>query len=119
MAAFGITSYDFIAGGTGSGDVNHAYTISLTEGLTNAGLQLDSTLIQQYRNYIAIESTKLPPAEFGKPVQRIAEMPVSDTVIQQQAAEQDIAIITLGRISGEFADRSLKTTSIFPIPNMN
>lgn len=108
VAAFGITSYDFIAGGTGSGDVNRAYTISLTEGLTNAGLQLDSTLIQQYRNYIAIESTKLPPAEFGKPVQRIAEMPVSDTVIQQQAAEQDIAIITLGRISGEFADRSLK-----------
>lgn len=108
VAAFGITSYDFIAGGTGSGDVNRAYTISLTEGLSNAGLQLDSTLMQQYTTYIDTESAKLPPAEFGKPAQRIAEMPLSADVIQQQATEQDIAIITLGRISGEFADRSLK-----------
>lgn len=108
VAAFGITSYDFIAGGTGSGDVNRAYTISLTEGLANAGLQLDSTMLQMYSSYIADESAKLPPAEFGKPAQRIAEMPVSDAIIQQQAANQDIAIITLGRISGEFADRSLK-----------
>lgn len=108
VAAFGITSYDFIAGGTGSGDVNRAYTVSLTEGLINAGLQPDSALMQKYETYIANESAKLPPAEFGKPVQRIAEMPLSMDVIQQQAAEQDIAIVTLGRISGEFADRALK-----------
>lgn len=52
VAVFGRTAYDFIAGGTGSGDVNHAYVISLTEGLKNAGLKIDKTVQKAYEKYI-------------------------------------------------------------------
>jgi beta-glucosidase len=39
VSVFGVTSYDFITGGTGSGSVNNKHTVSLLEGLNNAGLK--------------------------------------------------------------------------------
>lgn len=107
IALFGVSSYDFIAGGTGSGDVNRAYTVSLAEGLKQAGFRLDEDLAELYGAYISKETEALPDRQFDDPVQRIAEMELSDTLIQNQASSQDMAVITIGRISGEFYDRNL------------
>ncbi len=108
VAAFGLTSYQFISGGTGSGDVNEAYTVSLVEGLANAGISITEDLAERYQNYIAAETEKLPPKKvFWELSPPIPEMPLTDAQIAEQAASVDVGLITIGRNSGEFQDRPL------------
>jgi beta-glucosidase len=107
IALFGCTSYDFIAGGTGSGNVNRAYTVSLLDGLKNAGYTVDDNLKTAYGQYLATEKERIASykREWYMPEIRPTEMPLSSQTIQKQAAEADIALITLGRTSGEGYDR--------------
>nr|AGS53088.1 beta-glucosidase [uncultured bacterium contig00036] len=112
VAAFGITSYDFISGGTGSGDVNKAYNVSLREGLTNAGYQINAELAALYEDYIKAEKEKVKtdagnPFAMFMPAVRPAEMLPSASVLKKTAEETDVAILTLGRTSGEFMDRKI------------
>lgn len=113
VAAYGVSSYDFISGGTGSGDVNEAYTVSLVAGLRNAGYRLNSQLKEAYETYIAGENEKNKPdpnnplAAFMPKVRPGEFVPASAT-LAQHAKESDVALITIGRTSGEFADRTLE-----------
>jgi beta-glucosidase len=112
IAVFGNTSYDIIAGGTGSGDVNKAYTISLLQGLTNAGFSVDIDLKNVYADYLATQK-KLHPKksffeEFRNPTPPISEFYVNNDLIAKQADEADVAIFTLGRNAGEGRDRKIE-----------
>ena len=112
IAAFGITSYDFISGGTGSGDVNEEYTVSLVEGLSKAGYKLDKELTASYTAYVSAEKAKQPKKnffeEFMNPTPRINEMTIDDAELSAKAASDDIALITIGRNAGEGSDRKLE-----------
>lgn len=107
IALFGISSYDFISGGKGSGDVNSAYTVSLADGLLNAGISIDSTLHNTYLSYIKEETVKLPPTTMEHPISRVSEMVVPASTINGLASTQDAAIITIGRLSSEGIDRNV------------
>lgn len=107
IAVFGNTSYDIIAGGTGSGDVNKAYTISLMQGLANAGFKLQETLSKNYGTYLADMKLKQPkPKNFFDHPAPIPEMDVNG-IVADEAAGADEALITIGRNAGEGADRKL------------
>ncbi|MCQ2258034.1 MAG: glycoside hydrolase family 3 C-terminal domain-containing protein [Bacteroidaceae bacterium] len=108
VSVFGITSYDFIAGGTGSGDVNKAYTIDLMTGLNSAGLEVNDKLAKVYQSYKAYQESLSAAVIrrgwfWGKPV--LPELKLSRDIINSQAEESEIAIITVGRQAGEGSDR--------------
>ena len=121
VALYGITSYDFIAGGTGSGNVNHAYVVSLLDGLKNGGYTVSDDLKIAYETYLndckaakekeiaEMEKKDKQAAMLARfmPGSLPAEKLFSADELAKQAEASDIAVITLGRISGEFLDRNI------------
>lgn len=111
VAVFGRTSYEFIAGGTGSGDVNHAYVVSLIEGLDNAGFAVDANVKAAYEEYIPAAKDAMPKAT-GRlaaflPKKLIPEMDINASLLAASVKANDLAVITIGKTSGEFADRNI------------
>lgn len=109
VALFGYTSYNFIAGGTGSGNVNRAYTVSLLEGLRNAGYNVDNRLEAEYEKCRPAATDGIFDAEV-----RPAELIPDAGTLADMASGNDVAVITLGRISGEFRDRTSDDFMITP-----
>ena len=110
IALLGNASYDTFVGGTGSGEVQSAYTISFYDGLKKAGFSLDENLKKAYLSYITEEKEKRPKRvsilDVIKPVE---EFPISEEQLQQMSRNCEAAIITIGRNAGEGSDRSLET----------
>ena len=111
VAVFGCTSFDFIAGGTGSGNVNRAYTVSLLDGLKNAGFNVDESKKEAVLKHIADEeaafkATLTDALAAFFPTPRPSEIVPSAAELAASARVNDVAIITFGRNSGEFFDRT-------------
>lgn len=113
IAAFGNTSYKIVKGGTGSGNVNAAYSISMIEGLQNAGYTVDKGLEKTYTQYMEAERAKQPkssnPFEAMLGMMRpIPEMEVTPALASKMAGSADVALIVIGRNSGEGKDREVE-----------
>ena len=111
VALFGCTSYDWISGGSGFGgtSVGH-YTVSLVEGMRSAGYEVYKPLINAYTQHIAAEEKRLfpngrPPFSLMPPA-RAEEKQFTTDELTAAIEGSDVAIISLGRKSGEAADRS-------------
>ena len=121
VALYGCTSYDFIAGGTGSGNVNHAYVVSLLDGLKNGGYTVSEDLKSAYNAYLD-EAKKKAEAELEEqakndpknamllrflPQPLPAEKLFTPAELAKHAEVANVAVVTLGRLSGEFLDRKV------------
>lgn len=113
IGIFGNAQIETIKGGTGSGDVNAAYTVSISDGLLDAGYELHEGLLNSYQTYIETlrqqEEYKIKPSpwgeDFGKDIPLIPEKSLEEGEIEETAIETDLGVIVIGRNSGESADR--------------
>ena len=108
IALLGITSYDFISGGKGSGDVNEAYTISLEEGLRNIGFSINEIAKNIYETHKAAHQEEFVKSE-GLLAAFDTSFPPEMTFTPEQldaiVATSEVGVLTVGRNSGEGGDR--------------
>jgi beta-glucosidase len=108
IGLFGVASYKTITGGTGSGEVNVAYVVSIAEGLSKAGYTPDEAVQQYYGKYIAADLKAHPQKKLslGKP-RMTPEPELAPGDIQTAAEQNEAAILTISRNAGEGADRKV------------
>ncbi|WP_406835662.1 glycoside hydrolase family 3 protein [Streptomyces sp. AHU1] len=108
IALYGVGAYRTVKGGTGSGDVNNRYTVTVRQGLENAGHKVTtgdaywSAMTRAYdTKYGGVASSLLAPAVDYASV----EQPLTaDTV--KPTARTGTAVYVIARNSGEGFDRS-------------
>lgn len=106
VALFGIGSYSTIIGGTGSGHVNAAYSVSFLKGLKDANYKTVQSLEKTYLKYLKEnKAPELGLLDIIKGTPKTPEMKVKTDLIKAAVSKSDIALITLSRNSGEGKDR--------------
>lgn len=103
IALFGSMSYDILVGGSGSGNVNRKYKVSLDEGLANAGFRLDKAISEKYTDHVCQHKEKTQENFWTVPV--VPELEISEEEAARSARDNDLCILTIGRMAGEGGDR--------------
>ncbi len=110
IALYGCTSYDMVPAAMGFGGTNVGpYIVSMVEAVRNAGMKADMSLAKTYKQHIAAKNKEnypngMPPFSITAPL-RAGEWVPSAEVLAENVDNNDMAIITIGRTSGEGADR--------------
>ena len=113
VALYGVGSYDFIAGGTGSGNVNKPYVRNIADGLKINGFEVDQDIRDWYESYIPYAKKTAKNNKEGQSAvllgeDVIPEMTVSRDFINKKVNSTDIAVLTISRNAGEGGDRMAK-----------
>lgn len=104
VALFGNSCYDILVGGSGSGNVNRKYKISLEEGMKNGGFIVENAIADAYTKYLDAEKKKLPAENFWT-VPVYDELLITEAQAKAAIEASDAAIFSICRMAGEGGDR--------------
>lgn len=113
VSLFGRTYKDYFFVGYGSGgDVIRPYNIDIAEGIESCDkLNLNYTLHNIYTEWR--EKNPVSHGYWAHWPLRYWEMPLSDETVKNARANSDVAVVTIGRSSGEDRDCDLENGSYF------
>ncbi len=101
IALFGRIQFHYYKGGTGSGGmVNVSHVTSILEGLEQAGVPLQSDVLNAYRQWVE-ENPYQPGTDWGGEPWSQQEMPLEDALVRKASADCERAIVVIGRTAGE------------------
>lgn len=105
LNVFGWSSTNPVYGGTGSGSLSDAYpTVSLLEGLENAGFEVNQTLVDFYTSYRAARPTVgMWGQDWTIPEPTIEEYDAAG-IFESAKEYSDTAVVVIARSGGEGAD---------------
>lgn len=117
IAFFGVTSYDFLSDGSGSGHVSTAHVVNMLEGMEEAGYHCNQGIKKIYEAVDALSDAKydMSPAKaklsFLEMIginHRPEEVRIPKYIATASTQNSQLAVITIGRKPGEGADRAVK-----------
>jgi beta-glucosidase len=103
LNVFGWASTNPCYGGTGSGSVDTSSCVTLLQGLTNAGFELNAELTAFYTDYCSTRPEVSMWAQDWTLKEPVKDS-YSDTLIQDAKAFSDYAVVVITRVGGEGAD---------------
>lgn len=114
VSVFGIKSYTPNLGGGGSGSIETGEAIDLFTGLSDAGIEYNSTVFDVYKNYVAEKTSSsadnplisMITGLLGSSVDELPVGNIDQSVFDSAKSFSDTAIITFGKAGSEMSDLS-------------
>ena len=111
VAVFGRIQLHYYKSGTGSGGmVNVSKVTGILDGLLEAGVRVNQTLLDTYKAWDAAHPYDLGGGWGGEPWSQ-AEMPLTDEIAENAAKTSKTAIVIIGRTAGEEQDNRMEPGS--------
>ena len=111
VSVFGRIQLHYYKSGTGSGGmVNVSKVTGIVDGLLEAGVRVNTELLDVYRKWDEKNPVELGSGWGGEPWSQ-KEMPLDDEVVRKAASVSSRAIVIIGRTAGEEQDLRIEAGS--------